>query len=181
MHYFIYFWILQQPRLVQQTSFFIKNLNVGYFSHLIGLYSCVDPVGFVQYFPYGLQLFKRQSICWAPCIFSCSPHLHVAFWDSNLLFWKLKSNLPLCAQTRTCWGWFGGLQKLYFEFGCWKYWAKGNYKYMSLVCLDHCGFHIVHLTDFLPSLIMPGKTEEVWKSGGDLYRQFRLPEKWEIY
>jgi len=176
VHYFIYFWILQQPRLIQQNSLFVKNLNVGYFSHLIGLCSCVGPVGFVQHFLYGLQfLLKRQYM------FGTLYIQHVAFWDSNLLFWKLKSNLPLCAQIRACWGWFGGLQKLYFEFGCWKYWAEGNYKYMSLVWLDHCGFHIVHLTDFLPSLIMPGKTEEAWKSGGDQYRQFRSPEKWERY
>ena len=61
MCYFIYFWILQQSRLVQQNSLFVKNLNVGYFSHLIGLYSCVGPVGFVQHFLYGLQfLLKRQ-------------------------------------------------------------------------------------------------------------------------
>jgi len=147
---------LTTARLVQQNSLFVKNLNVGYFSHLIGLYSCVDPIRFVQHFPCRLQSVEKIKYMLAPCILSCSLHLH-AFWDFNLLFWNLKSNLPLCAQTRTFWRWFGGLQKLYFEFACWKYWAKGN---VSLVCPDHCGFHIVHLTDFLPSLIMPGKVKK---------------------
>ena len=60
LNHCIYFWILQQPRLIQQNSLFVKNLNVGYFFHLIGLYSCVDPIGFVQHFPCRLQcLLKR--------------------------------------------------------------------------------------------------------------------------